>query len=90
MRFNLLIKYKTFGIEGIICIDPVLHICIYKGRSVHIGENEFEYKLINIYVYEYKHTNQKVTIQFFYSKLESGNEKSEMIETKDDTSYIIY
>ena len=29
-------------------------------------------------------------IQFFYSKLESGNEKSEMIETKDDTFYIRY
>ena len=28
--------------------------------------------------------------QYFYSKLESGNEKSEMIETKDDTFYIRY
>ena len=43
-----------------------------------------------IYVYEYNHTNQKVMIQCFYSKLESGNEKSEMIETKDDTFYIRY
>ena len=47
-------------------------------------------KLIYVCVYEYNHTNQKVMIQCFYSKLESGNEKSEMIETKDDTFYIRY
>ena len=43
---------------------------------------------IYVYVYEYNHTNQKVMIQCFYSKLEPGNEKSEMIETKDDTFYM--